>query len=461
MIWLTCSRRRNPTMRRGGYAGTKLPGSTGFCAPTAVHRRTLPQREQQQPSGIEPRELAATAAQVQEIMAQEEEADYQRQRLLLEPQEGYAKFVAARRRAHSLRSRCQRERLSPESIQAEVYATVAAMRQSMLASEPNDDCAIKAYERVVAPYAKARLFRMWPATFQSLHFFVTDFLAEVSLHSGHRPTARGAARPYVSRIIKHSRLCDPSGTISKDEQTDLNRWIRSLQLLDQFRTRHAFPFSEDMLRKLHQWCQDRHGRRDSLKRLQTYTAVLVSCQLAMRTHNVVNGLQCKDVIVTPNGKAAVIRLSRPKGKASAAKEQIPIVESGGYADALSWLKKYSRVQFGRSLRWMAAHQPTVPLFPKEKVRGSWVPWTEARMLARMKQACRDAGVSPMLVKRLSLRSGRHAFATEARQKGCPDPTIQQFTGHQSLRGVQPYAHVPVLAQLKWQQRIWSGGSDDE
>jgi len=44
--------------------------------------------------------LAVTAVQVQEIMAREEEADFQRQRLPVEAMEATAKFVVARRKAH-------------------------------------------------------------------------------------------------------------------------------------------------------------------------------------------------------------------------------------------------------------------------------------------------------------------------------------------------------------------------
>jgi len=345
--------------------------------------------------------------------------------------------------------------VKPAAIPNAVRATVVAMRRSVKASTANDDIAIRAYERVLRPYVAAGMFRAWPATFESLHYFVTDFVTEPAQNNPARPTARGGARPYVSRIITHSRLAYKDGTITKEQQTDLNRWIKGLGgVLDQFRTRRAFPFTPAILQQLHRWFESRRDQSGSLSRLQTYTAVLVSCQLALRTHNVVDGLHFEDIVLTPDDRAAVVRLSRPKSKVSAAKEQIPLLATDVNTNALVWLKRYTFAQFGQTLQWMTSHRPKVPVFPQRQLRGQWVPWSASKMTARMRQACLDAGVPDIIVTRLSLRSGRHAFVSEATAQQCPPEVIQQFTGHQDVKSLPDYLHVPVVTQLGWQQRMF-------
>ena len=66
--------------------------------------------------------------------------------------------------------------MTPAAIPGAVRATVVAMRRSVKAFTANDDVTIRAYERVLRPYVAAGMFRTWPATFEALHYFVTNFV---------------------------------------------------------------------------------------------------------------------------------------------------------------------------------------------------------------------------------------------------------------------------------------------
>ena len=63
------------------------------------------------------------------------------------------------------------------------------------------------------------------------------------------------------------------------------------------------------------------------------------------------------------------------------------------------------------------------------------PLDGAKVTRRFKEACVDAGVTPVRFHDL-----RHGYATQLARKGVPLRTIAEFMGHADLSSTQIYAH---------------------
>jgi len=63
------------------------------------------------------------------------------------------------------------------------------------------------------------------------------------------------------------------------------------------------------------------------------------------------------------------------------------------------------------------------------------PLDRSKVTRRFKQACRDAGVTPIRFHDL-----RHTFATRLAASGTPLRTIQEFLGHADAKTTQIYPH---------------------
>ncbi len=363
-------------------------------------------------------------------------------------------ITGARRRLDLLRSKCRTGQWSESQREQRLYRMCSDLDCDVTKSGRSVRSAVNSYEALMAPFLSDRVFdSLWPVTQPKLRIFVLEFVSVPPKPTGARRLAR-TAREYVSRLIGESRRRHRTGTIPDWEKTRLNRWIKRLgALVDMYGPRSAGPLTAAVLWRLATWCDKAVGTPAYSGRLQMVTMALVASHLGLRASNATSGLCFGDVDMTPNGRGALLTVTRGKGRQSAAPDRVPLYETRSQLNALVWLRRYTEEWFGRDLRWLTRHRPTRPVFPRSGRRGKWRAWGASALTKQLRTLAEAAGVPAHQARRLSMHSGRHALVTRLKQLGCPDHVIQSFTGHHSLPGMRPYEHVTMDEQLLWAERL--------